>query len=1052
VVMNSNKNFLVYKSSAGSGKTYTLVKEYLTIALSDKSPERYKNILAITFTNKAAAEMKDRVTFYLKSFCQPNLLQNGEKLMFDNLCESIVIKEGQLQKRSFIMLQSILHNYSDFNITTIDKFILKIIRSFSFDLQLPYNFEVELDGKSLLNQAINNLLSETGKDKKLTAFLVNYIKQLAQNDESWNIQTSLLKIAELSLNEDSVEQTKLLSKFKLEDFVKVKAEIGKDIQKYEEAITNKYKLGHVALKKTNLSPEYLKGKTRGNIWAYFKDERINSKLFTDPAAPTYFKNIEDEEWGSKGNEGNIDTKTQSELNNLFSDLEQYKAEHLSDYVLKQNVHKNLFQLGLLNEIEKQVEIIREEQNFIHISEFNKKVAEVVIEQPIPFIYERIGEKYNNYLIDEFQDTSTLQWQNLLPLLENSLAYNNRNLIVGDAKQAIYRWRGGDVDQFALLPEAPQFADNEIIQERIQTLKRQFNPKNLDSNYRSTKETIQFNNLFFKELLSQLPDFFETYYAEYQQKVGTKKTGGYAQIKLFKKEDYIDNSLDEILKVIRDNDARGRNRSEICVLSRRNADLALIAEHLTKENIEVLSNESLNLVQSPEVNFLVNVFKVIMNNQDIDAIVQIGTYLNREQAVDFLKLFNKNTQPYQVLINLLDTGFDIKLPGISGMSIYEAFEEIISTFSIQKNTPFIQTFLDHVRQKSGLSSASEFIEFWNEKKDKIKIATPETNNAVTLMTIHSSKGLEFPVVILPFANRKPVRSAWLWLDTSSKEFGIPTSLTSNNKSILKTDYSENSEQENLKITLDELNVLYVALTRAAEETYITIEEPSKEPKEIKGIETFFHPVLNSLNPVDDKTFSFGTKTIKDTKNTKASKFKSTAIEIKDLKHENWRSKIKISFSAPAIWNVPQNSEESFIKSDPRKFGNLIHSIFARLNAELNIEETIAQMVNDGMIEIADAKHITALVTNTLKLEPLQSIWGKGKHIIEKEIITKDGSSYRPDRIISIANVTYLIDFKTGSALKKDSRQINNYKDLLTTLNFKNIQTYLIYTEENKSVKV
>ena len=488
VIMNSNGHFLVYKSSAGSGKTYTLVKEYLSIALGSSNPERYKNILAITFTNKAAAEMKDRVTLYLKSFCNANSLSGGETLMFENLKESLGLNNEQLEGRAFKMLQSILHNYSDFNITTIDKFILRIIRSFSFDLQLPYNFEVELDSDALLNQAINNLLSEAGKDKKLTAFLVNYIKQLAQNDESWNIQSSLLNVAKVSMSEEALPHLNQIANLKLEDFARIKENLRKEIVQYESYIKEKLKAGKEKVTQTGILPEQLKGKSSSNIWAYF-NKKIGSKTLEDPAAPTYFKNIENEEWGGKGFEGVISGEPQIELRNLFLEIEEYKSKNVGNYILKLNVHKNLFQLGLINELEKQVNQIREEQNFIHISEFNKKVAEVVVEQPIPFIYERIGEKFNNYLIDEFQDTSILQWQNLLPLIENSLAYDNKNLIVGDAKQAIYRWRGGDVDQFALLPEAPQFAENEIIQERIETLKRQFNPMNLASNYRSKQDSL-----------------------------------------------------------------------------------------------------------------------------------------------------------------------------------------------------------------------------------------------------------------------------------------------------------------------------------------------------------------------------------------------------------------------------------------------------------------------------------------------------------------------------------------------------------------------------------
>lgn len=1043
--MEQQGNFLVYKSSAGSGKTYTLVKEYLTIALESKSSDRYKNILAITFTNKAAAEMKDRVTTYLKSFCNPKELAGGEKLMFEDLCEKLQIKNEELQKRAFNCLQSILHSYSDFNITTIDKFILRVIRSFSFDLQLPYNFEVELDSDALLNQAINNLLSETGKDKKLTGFLLNYIKQLASNDESWNIQSSLLNIAKIALNEDALPHLLNLEKLQLEDFARIKENLGKEIKQYEDYIESKTKKGFKTLSESGITPDELKGKSRTNIWAYFQ-KPIDSKTFEEQASPTYFKNINTEEWGSKGNEGKIPSNVKDELQSLFNEIEDFKEKEIGNYILKQNIFKNLFQLGLLNELEKQVNIIREEQNFIHISEFNKKVAEIVVQQPIPFIYERIGEKFNNYLIDEFQDTSILQWQNLLPLVENSLAYNHKNLIVGDAKQAIYRWRGGDVDQFALLPESPQFKGNEVIQERVETLKRQFNPKNLDSNYRSTKEIIEFNNLFFENLLAKLPDFFTPYYAEYIQKIGTGKSGGYAQIKILPNADYEENTLLEIQLNIEDCLERGRKLKDIAILAKKNKHLTLIAEFLTQKGIPVISNESLNLNQSKEVNFLVNLYKAIINPENLDGIIKVAGFLNQLKPINFFEVFKDKSAAFSTLSLILENQFNINIPNILAVSIYEGFEELINLFEFSKSDPFIQTFLDVVKKQTTLLNASEFIEYWDDKGCNVKIASPDNTDAVTLMTIHKSKGLEFSVVMLPFANSKPNRDAWLWLDTEVEQFGIKSSLTKNSQKILKTSFSNQSEEEGLKIMLDELNVVYVALTRAADELFISISE-EKKPEEIKGIETFFHQVLPSLKEENDNIFNYGDKAIFEKPVSQSFSPQETA----SLNHSNWREKIKISFSAPAIWNVPENSEEPFIQNDPRKFGNIVHSAFAKLKSTSEIDETIEKMIEEGFIEPQNRLTISEILNKTLELEPLSTIWDEGKHTVEKEIITESGTSYRPDRIIKHQNQNYLIDFKTGSPKSADQKQILKYKELLKKLN-QTTEAYLVYTDLGKIEKV
>ncbi|MBI35830.1 MAG: hypothetical protein CMP67_10770 [Flavobacteriales bacterium] len=1046
--MNPNGNFLVYKSSAGSGKTYTLVKEYLLIALSTSNSDRYKNILAITFTNKAASEMKDRVTSYLKVFTSSNIISGGESLMFNSLKNELDLSDEKLKQRAFKMLQSILHNYSDFNITTIDKFILRIIRSFSFDLKLPYNFEVELDSDSLLNQAINNLLAEAGKDKKITAFLVNYIKNLAKNDESWNIQSGLLKVAKVSLNEDALPHLKKIQNLKLDDFSRIKESLRQEIQNYEEFILNKYKRGKELLQNNEILPIQLKGKSKKNIWAYFNSKKTK-KTFEEKAADSYFDYIINEDWCNKGFEQSIPIEVQEELRETFVQIEDYKQQYSGDYILKHNVHKHIFQLGLLNELEKKVNQIREEQNFIHISEFNKKVAEIVIQQPIPFIYERIGEKFDNYLIDEFQDTSILQWQNLLPLLENSLAYNNKNLIVGDAKQAIYRWRGGDIDQFTLLPDTPHFKENEIIQERIKTLKRQFNPQHLEYNYRSKKEVIEFNNLFFRELLNKLPEYFKPYYNEYEQKIGIEKTGGYAQIKVLPNLSDEDTTLNYILDSINDCLKRGKELNEIAILTRKNNELTLIAEFLTQHKIPVISNESLNLNQSKEINFLVNFYACILDNNNIEAIVQSCKFLNTLQPLDYFSIFNSKHPIYETFKHIIESQYRIQLPSVTGISVYEIFEELILAFKINKSDPFIQTFLDLVREKSSRINGADFVDFWMDKKESLKIASPQKIKAVTLMTIHKSKGLEFPIVILPFANKPPNRSSWLWLKTDKEKIGIGSALTLNSNKLLNTTFSKESEEEKLKGMLDELNVIYVALTRAENEIYVSIKE-EKDSDSIKGVEKYFHQVLPKLNEEDENIFSYGKKTssVKPTDKTLEQK----PIPEKNLTAGDWRKKIKMSFSAPKIWDVPKTSEEHFPAMTPKTLGNIIHDAFANLKHSSEVESVIHQMFEEGFIEKDKKDLITSALVKTLKLKPIHEIWDLGDHIIEKEIITKEGISYRPDRIIQHNSITYLIDFKTGEEKKSDKKQILNYESLLKELNFTNVQSFLIYTDKGISKQI
>lgn len=1041
------KQFLVYKSSAGSGKTFTLVREYLLIALATKQPERYKSILAITFTNKAASEMKDRVVGYLKAFIKNDELSGGDLMMFNFLKNALKIKEEELLERSEKMLASILHNFSDFNITTIDKFILKIVRSFSFDLQLPYNFEVELDGKSLHTKAINNLLAETGKDKQLTAFLVNYVTDLAENEENWKFQDNLLKISQLSLNESNQDALKKLKEIPLNSFAETRRKIGKQTQNYQDFISSKLHKGRTILQENNIQPEDLSGKSKKSIWAYF-NKPLKKDWFEKEATATNWKHIETGEWTPKTSKIDIPANVKQSITDIFNEIEQKKQSELKAYKLNKDIYKHLFQLGLINEIEKYVHQIREEHNFIHISEFNKKVAEIVTEQPIPFVYERIGEKFKNYLIDEFQDTSVLQWQNLLPLIDNSLANGEKNLIVGDAKQAIYRWRGGDVDQFAHLPESTHFKDVPIIEERMLSLKRNYQEEVLSHNYRSSKEIIKFNNLFFECLLEQLPPFFESYYKGFKQEVGGDKTGGHAQIKFLENEGLEDETLNEIEKQIDDCLERGWRLQDIAILSRRNKDLTLVAEYLTKKDIPVFSSESLNLSQSSEVNLLISSFKLLNDHNNIEAAISICNALSPKHDINLFHVFADKYNFFRALKEELKSKIGFTFPKISGLSLYEIFEELIQQYGISKNDPFVLTFLDFTLKHSSQTNFYEFIEIWESSKDKLNISSPEDLDAVTLMTVHKSKGLEFPVTILPFANQsKGNQASWLWLNTENQENKLPISLVQNYTYLEDTDFSEDSKNENLRNLLDDLNVLYVALTRPKFESYIICEQLKKEPTEIKGLHHFFHPVLDKLENPTTNVYTYGTK----------SHFKNEAIpkspaDLERIKNSNWKSKIKMSFSAPNIWDVPLTSEESFFRSNPRKFGNLIHLIFSKTDKLNAIENVVNDEYLKGSIDGPDIPEVTMIITQTLELDPLKEIWDKGEHIIEKEIITPDGSSYRPDRLIKFGNQTYLIDFKTGEQKEADEKQIKYYQKLLIALDIKNVKCLLVYCNSLKVIEL
>ena len=1050
--------FKVYKSSAGSGKTFTLVKEYLNIALSSDNPSNYKAIMAVTFTNKAANEMKERVIKYLRAIAADEFPESAEKLIQQQLLSSIKISESKLQLRAKRTLKSILHNYSDFNISTIDKFILKIIRSFSSDFQIPFNFDVEMDTESILNHAVENVIAEAGENKELTSFLLNYVTAQAQEDGNWNVTSALTSIAKTTLNDDATKFIAAIKDFTFQDFLKSKKKCDSDIDLYLSKVKNYVKQGQELLSSKNILAADLIGKSRSHIFKYFHP--ANEDTYFTLATEKAIAEFETENWAHK----TCDTSTaqaiadaQHQLYGCFSSSEKIKTTDLEKVSSLQLVSKHLFQLALVNEIEKQVQALKEEKNFIHIAEFNQKVAEIVVQQPIPFIYERIGERFNNYLVDEFQDTSELQWQNLMPLIENSLAYRNFNLVVGDVKQAIYRWRGGNVDQFQHIDNS-SIHESPLVRERAERIASYLINEQLTTNYRSFPEVINFNNMFFEVLLDKLNyDFKDSYYSDYQQEIGSTKKGGYVEILVQEKSEELsatDYFLQQCHHTVIDIVSRGKQYKDITVLARKNDHLEKVGKYLSSKGIPILSSVSLSLGQSEEIQFIMAVFKLVNNPNDFASMVTMIEYLSNPEDVIAIErsVFKNKSEANKKLRSYIQETLEVQVPDIHNVGLYDAIENIIRTFNIDKNNPFVQKLLDIANAKQEENSL-DFIEWWTLKQDKTYISSPESINAVKLMTIHKAKGLEFPVVIYPFANpsAKGRRENLLWANTEQLDIDLPYSIVAKSKkmegSLLEKEYDKESKKE----MLDELNTTYVALTRAVEELYIMITEPAKNfaaKETIDKSNEFFYPVLEALEQEDNKYFLGKKITSKNLHNKATVNVNSLRIEA----NKGWKEKIKLSYSAPSIWNVPLTSEDDFDLLDPRRFGNLIHTILSKLDTNNNLTQVIDSMVHNGFMLQKNRINILEQVENILALPLLQKIWNQGTHIIEKDFINKKGVVFRPDRIVLLDGNCYLIDFKTGAKHKKHQRQIEQYATILEQLKYSNIKAYLVYTDPIEAVEV
>jgi ATP-dependent exoDNAse (exonuclease V) beta subunit len=1061
----ADKNFTIYKSSAGSGKTFTLVKEYLALALNDplNPPQAYKHILAITFTNKAAAEMKERIVKALKELAEDDYssISGGSKTLLGILKEHKKLNSSQqlddviIRLRAKNILTAILHNYSDFAIGTIDAFVHKVVRTFAFDLKIPMSFEIEMDDEKLLTQAIDLLIAKIGSDERLTKALIEFTESKTDDEKSWHIESDLMKFAKNLLNEEGALYIDKLKDLAVEDFFKIKDSLFSEMKKFETAILAEAQKGNQLIKENGLTAKMFYQGDKG-IAGYF--EKLAGGRF-DYLTPNSYVicTVGEDKWSA----GKITADERSAIDTIkgslldcFTNIQIIKDRDYSDYILFNLINRNIYSLAVLNEIEKLLNEYKSENNIVHISEFNKMIAKIVLNEPIPFIYERLGERYNNYLIDEFQDTSVLQFQNLLPLIDNSLAGGHFTMLVGDGKQAIYRWRGGEVEQFALLPEIFSHNDNPLVLERQDALIRNHNPQLLNKNFRSKREIIEFNNSLFRTLSGKLNEKYQGIYDQLEQEFNPENTGGFVQVEFLEgegeewREQNFVRTYEIILKLLTDNYLL----KDIAILVRKNTDGSEIANYLTDKNIPVISSDSLLLSNSKEVNFIHAILKFISNNNDNIVHAEILEYLLESGMISngsIDELIKKKNES-GLLKMIMSFTPEFSIIRLSKMALYELAEELVGLFKLNKMPDaYIQFYLDEVLNYSikKNNNLNDFIEYWEEKKDRISLVIPQGMNAVNIMTIHRSKGLEFPVVILPFLNGRVKHGKDnLWIDLDNEKLpGFPSALVPTSENLKETIYAHLYEEEKSKSLLDTLNVLYVAFTRPEERMYILADKPGKNPANMGKASDMLAYYYQSKSEWSDQNnvYKFGeeVKHKSDHKSEPLLNFKLSSFN-----SNQWRESIKMRMAAPGIWNT--NMAET-----KRDYGVMVHTALSRIKSASTVDYAINGMLEEGLINNEEKDHLSLTINKILALPQLKEYFKDGLVIKnEAEVITLTGEMFRPDRVIINNKSAVIIDYKTGGEKTSHKKQILEYGDLLNQMGYTIAERLLVYIEEEKVVMV
>jgi ATP-dependent exoDNAse (exonuclease V) beta subunit len=1052
----SENTFVVYNASAGSGKTFTLVKSYLKTLFSSKDINKYKRILAITFTNKAVAEMKGRILENLKAFSTPEILLEDVPIhlkdaqqMFRLIGEELQIPQNELYKKAIRIQEAILNNYAAFDVVTIDTFTHRLIRTFAYDLKLPQNFEVALDTEDVLQEAIANVLAKVGEDDALTTLLINFATQKADDDKSWDISLDLYKVSKLLLNENEAKHLELLKDKTLSDFDALKKTISNKL------IAAEGKLVEIA--KERLSDFEQKGITESDIksvFGYFS--KLSKQDFNVKYGAVWQEKLVNGDTiypkrVASGNGALIDD-IQSKI---ATDFEQTKILIYEISFLK-NFQKNIVPLSVINVVHQEIKRIKEEQNILLISEFNQIIANEIKDQPAPFIYERLGERYQNYFIDEFQDTSQMQWQNLIPLTENALAAeSNENgynslLIVGDAKQAIYRWRGGKPEQFIDLYE-----DENPFQIEKQK-------ESLDTNYRSYSEVVDFNNNFFSFLSHRFQSdrHQELYRIGNEQKQNSKK-GGFVNVSFVEnvvEEEATELYQEKVLETIESVLEQGFCKADICIVTRKKKDGIAIADYLTEKKINIISSETLLLSKSEEVKFIISFLYYILYPENKTVKIEILGYLFKKFEVlesehDFYTSFIglPSDEFFAKLAILHHVQFDYAT--VQTLPFYELVEQIIRAFSlVESSDAYVQYFLDEIQSFSQKKSTGiqGFLEYWELKKDKLSVVAPDGDDAVTLMTIHKSKGLEFPIVIVPFAELDIYREqdSKVWFPINKDDFnGFSEAFLHFNKDI--ENYNVIGEElwkdRRAQLELDNINLLYVALTRPKEQLYII----SKKNTNKDGVENdnffsgFFIGYLKSICVWDSESdnYEFGTA-IKKSSKTEI----NSPNELRFLSSSRIDHNLSVLTKGGFLWDTEQ--KEAIEK------GNLIHLILSKITSATDIDLAFQELEQEGVLNNKQVAALKPFVVEVVESSELKSYFKDGLQIFnERPILQKGGKMLIPDRIVLKGNSVSIIDYKTGASDVKHEQQVNRYADALLEMNYEVDKKLLVYLgEEIKIIEV
>ena len=1079
----------VYKASAGSGKTFTLASEYITLVV--KNPQDYRSILAVTFTNKATQEMKTRILSQLYGIAHS--LPDSEAY-YEQVRMKTGFSEQTIRENAAKALSLLTHHYNEFRVQTIDAFFQSVLRNLARELNLTANLCVDLNDEQVEAQAVDELINSLEEGEEVLNWIRDYIDKNIEDDKGWNV-ISQIKDFGKNIFKDFYKdrKTELDNRFSDESFFN---DFITDLRERRTRILNRLnehaKQMYQKIRDANLDNPNLFNRGANGLLSHII--KLTKGTPSNDPTPQYIQSCIDsaEKWPAskcpaKERAAIIELASAS----LCSDLKILNDYRINDWKEYQSCNltlKHLSQLRLLHAISEAVDEINKDTNRFMLSNTQSLLSTLMKDSDTPFVFEKMGAYLKHIMIDEFQDTSTIQWNNFRKLLDNCMAQvDSHNLIVGDVKQSIYRWRQGD---WKLLNNI----EHEFTKEQIKI-------EPLDTNYRSEENIIRFNNAFFKQAVSQTVNELESEeiqgatelveaYKEIEQKPRKDNGKGCVRINLFRYDsknasDYKQKILNELIENIRQLLDQGYKQKDIAILARSKTVIPDIVDSFQNidTNVSLVSDEAFRLDASLAVNVIIEALRLLTHPHDKlteSKLVKLYQQQVIKTGKDINDLFvgDNSTE----LKSFLPSGYIDKFESLSRLSLIDLVDEIYSLFSLDSlegQSAYVCTFYDTLNEylRDHPADIDDFIEEWEDTLSSNTIQSDEVDG-IRLITIHKSKGLEYDNVLIPFCDWELEKTngitIWCSGDDKEKPYGeLPLIPVAYSSKMLGTVFEDDYKEEHLQNTVDNMNLLYVAFTRAGKNLFITgkkYKERTKGKSERSHIIQYIIEELAKELPgaiIDDAgdngpiSFELGTLS---TCEERVEKEKATEnpFELSPKTH-----KLKIETFPHPVSFRQSNKSHDFIKgedidpSDARRYikvGNVLHQLFSTILTEADIEPRLKELEQAGIIYNDDitSRELQNKISCALSNEKVKN-WFSPRWklfnectILDYDKETGDVYEHRPDRVMTDGKEMIVVDFKFGKPRDEYHEQVQRYMRLLMRMGYKQVSGYIWYVLRNEIV--